>query len=45
VFCPLFEEEEKDVLKRGGESAVEESMELCIIIFICFFSLCARVQK
>ena len=43
MFCPLFEEEQ-EVLKRGGESAVEESTELCIVI-VCVYSLGARAYK
>ena len=41
MFCPLLE---KDVLKRGGERQVEESMELCIVI-VCVYSLGARAYK
>ena len=40
MFCPLLE---KDVLKRGGERQVEESMELCIVV-VCVSILSARAR-
>ena len=44
MFCPLFEEE-KDLVKRGGERQVEESMELCIVIVcVCILSARARTK-
>lgn len=42
MFCPLFEEE-KDLVKRGGERQVEESMELCIVV-VCVSILSARAR-
>ena len=42
MFC-LFEEE-KDLVKPGGERQVEESVELCIVV-VCVYSLGARAYK